>query len=306
MPSGHAYAKALRTVKTCVGSEWCRFGTQDSTQMGSELERALWRMYAPHKVKIAVSGCPRNCAESGIKDVGVIGVDSGWEIYVGRQRRHQDRGRAVLREGENARRSAGVFRRLPAALSRRRLVSGAHRALRRTRRPRLREEEGRWTMPKTARRCTSACCSRSTASPIRGSSARQASRKTSSRVSSPCWRRHDGPHVRSSQSAPDDAIGHSRASIVGRELRNPERTGSRQAVDPHLRARGHPAAGRTGLYASLTAATSRSSAPRAIAFSRLPIVAPTVVVRCRRVSFTATVLRVHCTIPTSNCLPAAQ
>jgi len=83
MPSGHAYAKALRTVKTCVGSEWCRFGTQDSTRMGKELERALWRMYAPHKVKLAVSGCPRNCAESGIKDVGVIGVDSGWEIYVG-------------------------------------------------------------------------------------------------------------------------------------------------------------------------------------------------------------------------------
>jgi len=82
MPSGHAYAKALRTVKTCVGSEWCRFGTQDSTQMGKDLERALWRMYAPHKVKLAVSGCPRNCAEAGIKDVGVIGVDSGWEIYI--------------------------------------------------------------------------------------------------------------------------------------------------------------------------------------------------------------------------------
>ena len=82
MPSGHAYAKALRTVKTCVGSDWCRFGTQDSTDMGKRLERALWRMYAPHKVKLAVSGCPRNCAESGIKDVGVIGVDSGWEIYV--------------------------------------------------------------------------------------------------------------------------------------------------------------------------------------------------------------------------------
>ncbi len=83
MPSGHAYAKALRTVKTCVGSEWCRFGTQDSTRMGKDLERALWRMVAPHKVKLAVSGCPRNCAESGIKDVGVIGVDSGWEIHVG-------------------------------------------------------------------------------------------------------------------------------------------------------------------------------------------------------------------------------
>ncbi len=83
MPSGFAYGKSTRTVKTCVGSEWCRFGTQDSTSLGIALEKALWAMYSPHKVKLAVSGCPRNCAESGIKDVGVIGVDSGWEIYVG-------------------------------------------------------------------------------------------------------------------------------------------------------------------------------------------------------------------------------
>ncbi len=83
MPSGHAYGKALRTVKTCVGSEWCRFGTQDSTQMGIDLEKVFFKMWAPHKVKLAVSGCPRNCAEVAIKDVGVIGVDSGWEIYVG-------------------------------------------------------------------------------------------------------------------------------------------------------------------------------------------------------------------------------
>jgi nitrite reductase (NADH) large subunit len=82
MPSGHAYGKSLRTVKTCVGSEWCRFGTQDSTQMGIDLEKDLFGMWSPHKVKLAVSGCPRNCAEAGIKDVGVIGVDSGWEIYV--------------------------------------------------------------------------------------------------------------------------------------------------------------------------------------------------------------------------------
>ena len=82
MPSGHAYAKALRTVKTCVGSEWCRMGTQDSTQMGKDMERACVGMYAPHKVKFAVSGCPRNCAEAGIKDVGIIGVDSGWEMHI--------------------------------------------------------------------------------------------------------------------------------------------------------------------------------------------------------------------------------
>jgi nitrite reductase (NADH) large subunit len=83
MKSGHAYGKSIRTVKTCVGSEFCRFGTQNSTQMGIDLETMLANMWAPHKVKLAVSGCPRNCAESGIKDVGVIAVDSGWEIYVG-------------------------------------------------------------------------------------------------------------------------------------------------------------------------------------------------------------------------------
>ena len=83
MPCGHAYGKSIRTVKTCVGSEFCRFGTQNSTQMGIDLEHALFNMWAPHKVKLAVSGCPRNCAESGIKDVGIIGVDSGWELYIG-------------------------------------------------------------------------------------------------------------------------------------------------------------------------------------------------------------------------------
>jgi len=83
MPSGHAYGKSLRTVKTCVGSEFCRFGTQNSTQMGIDLEHDLFGMWSPAKVKLAVSGCPRNCAESGIKDVGIIGVDSGWELYIG-------------------------------------------------------------------------------------------------------------------------------------------------------------------------------------------------------------------------------
>ncbi len=82
MVSGHAYGKSLRTVKTCVGSEHCRFGTQRSMDMGVKLEKMLFGMWSPHKVKLAVSGCPRNCAESGIKDVGIIGVDSGFEIYV--------------------------------------------------------------------------------------------------------------------------------------------------------------------------------------------------------------------------------
>ena len=79
--SGHAYAKGLRTVKTCVGSDWCRFGTQDSTGLGVRLERFLWGSWAPAKVKLAVSGCPRNCAEATCKDVGIICVDSGFEIH---------------------------------------------------------------------------------------------------------------------------------------------------------------------------------------------------------------------------------
>ncbi|SMC30590.1 nitrite reductase large subunit NirB [Polynucleobacter kasalickyi] len=83
MPSGHAYGKSIRTVKTCVGDEHCRFGTQSSMKMGVDLERMLFGMYSPHKVKLAVSGCPRNCAEAGIKDVGIIGVESGWELYIG-------------------------------------------------------------------------------------------------------------------------------------------------------------------------------------------------------------------------------
>jgi nitrite reductase (NADH) large subunit len=82
MVSGHAYAKALRTVKTCVGSEWCRFGTQDSTGMGIALEKMTWGSWHPHKVKLAVSGCPRNCAEATIKDFGVVAVDSGWELHI--------------------------------------------------------------------------------------------------------------------------------------------------------------------------------------------------------------------------------
>ncbi|MBW7902638.1 MAG: NAD(P)/FAD-dependent oxidoreductase [Rhodocyclaceae bacterium] len=82
MVSGHAYGKSIRTVKTCVGAEHCRFGTQRSMDMGVKLEKMLFGMWSPHKVKLAVSGCPRNCAEAGIKDVGVIGVDSGYEIYV--------------------------------------------------------------------------------------------------------------------------------------------------------------------------------------------------------------------------------
>ncbi len=83
MVSGAAYAKGLRTVKTCVGSEWCRFGTQDSTGLGVRIEKFMWGSWTPAKVKMAVSGCPRNCAEATCKDVGVICVDSGFDIVFG-------------------------------------------------------------------------------------------------------------------------------------------------------------------------------------------------------------------------------
>jgi len=81
--SGHAYGKAVRTVKTCVGSEWCRFGVQDSTSLGIALEKLCWGAWTPAKVKMGVSGCPRNCAEATIKDFGAVAVESGWEIHVG-------------------------------------------------------------------------------------------------------------------------------------------------------------------------------------------------------------------------------
>ncbi|MCR6109281.1 NAD(P)/FAD-dependent oxidoreductase [Bacillus sp. A301a_S52] len=83
MPSGYAYGKAVRTVKTCVGENFCRFGTQDSIGLGIAIEKKFERLNTPHKVKMGVSACPRNCAESSIKDVGIIGVEGAWEIYVG-------------------------------------------------------------------------------------------------------------------------------------------------------------------------------------------------------------------------------
>lgn len=82
MPSGYAYGKTLRTVKTCVGAQFCRYGTQDSMALGIELEKKFERLDTPHKVKMGVSACPRNCSEAGIKDIGFVGIDGGWEIYV--------------------------------------------------------------------------------------------------------------------------------------------------------------------------------------------------------------------------------
>jgi nitrite reductase (NADH) large subunit len=82
LESGHAYGKALRTVKSCVGSTWCRYGVQDSVAMAVDLELRYRGLRAPHKVKMAVSGCARECAEARSKDVGVIATDKGWNLYV--------------------------------------------------------------------------------------------------------------------------------------------------------------------------------------------------------------------------------
>ena len=84
MPSGYAYGKSFRTVKTCVGSDFCRFGLGDSTALGIAIEERYQGLASPAKMKLAVTGCPRNCAEALCKDLGVVAVDGGrWEIYVG-------------------------------------------------------------------------------------------------------------------------------------------------------------------------------------------------------------------------------
>ena len=80
--SGHAYGKALRTVKSCVGSTWCRFGVQDSTRLAIELELRYRGLRSPHKLKSAVSGCTRECAEAQGKDFGIIATENGWNLYV--------------------------------------------------------------------------------------------------------------------------------------------------------------------------------------------------------------------------------
>ena len=80
--SGHAYGKALRTVKSCVGSTWCRFGVQDSTSLAIELEERYRGLRSPHKLKSAVFGCTRECAEAQSKNFGIIATKKGWNLYV--------------------------------------------------------------------------------------------------------------------------------------------------------------------------------------------------------------------------------
>lgn len=83
MPSGQAYTKGVRMVKTCVGTEFCRFGVQDSTAAGIEMERRFENLYMPHKLKMGSVGCPRNCAEATVKDIGLVGQEGSWQVVVG-------------------------------------------------------------------------------------------------------------------------------------------------------------------------------------------------------------------------------
>src|SRR4029079_14605019 len=83
MASGQAYTKGIRMVKTCVGTEFCRFGVQDSTSTGIELARRLENLFTPHKLKMGVVGCPRNCAEATVKDIGLVGQEGSWQVVVG-------------------------------------------------------------------------------------------------------------------------------------------------------------------------------------------------------------------------------
>ena len=126
MPSGHAYAKAVRTVKTCVGTDFCRFGLGDAMGVGIELERAMEGLYTPHKVKSAVTGCPRNCAEAYVKDIGLVAVEGGWELYVGGAAGATVRKGDLLTTVSDLRRGDPGRARLPAALPRVRGVPRAH------------------------------------------------------------------------------------------------------------------------------------------------------------------------------------
>ena len=84
MPSGHAYTKSFRTCKTCIGTEFCRYGVGDSTTLGVQIERRYQGIESPHKIKLATAGCPRNCSEATTKDIGAVAIEGGkWEIYVG-------------------------------------------------------------------------------------------------------------------------------------------------------------------------------------------------------------------------------
>ncbi len=128
--SGHAYGKALRTVKSCVGSTWCRYGVQDSVSMAIRVEERYRGLRSPHKLKMAVSGCTRECAEAQGKDVGVIATENGWNLYVagngGARPQHAAPARRAAGRGSRRRDADPVLRPLPHVLRPHRRPPPAH------------------------------------------------------------------------------------------------------------------------------------------------------------------------------------
>ena len=183
MPSGHAYAKAVRTVKTCVGSEFCRFGLGDAITTGIDLERAMEGLHTPHKVKAAVSGCPRNCAESYVKDIGIVAVEGGWEIYVGGAAGASVRKGDLLTQVAERRRRPARRARVLAALPRAGRAPRAHLRLPGARRASRRSRRSCSILMSSARCWSASRSPRPRAIPTRGVSATR--RRIPS--SSPSW-----------------------------------------------------------------------------------------------------------------------
>ena len=161
MPSGQAYTKGVRMVKTCVGTDFCRFGTQDSTAAGIEMERRFENLFTPHKVKMATVGCPRNCAEATVKDIGLVGIEGGWQVVVGGAAGKSVRKADLLDHGRDDRGGARGGRAVLPVLPRARQLSRAHLRLRRARRHRQ-GAEGNGLRPgrRAGRRCSIGCGSR--------------------------------------------------------------------------------------------------------------------------------------------------
>ena len=127
--SGHAYGKALRTVKSCVGSTWCRYGMQDSVGLAIRLELRYRGLRSPHKLKLGVSGCARECAEARGKDVGVIATEAGWNLYVGGNGGFSPRHAQLLAEDLDEATLVRADRPVPHVLRPHRRPAAAHRGL---------------------------------------------------------------------------------------------------------------------------------------------------------------------------------
>ena len=126
MPSGHAYAKAVRTVKTCVGTDFCRFGLGDSIGLGIEMEKLWEGLHTPHKVKSGWSGRPRNCAEATVKDIGCVAVEGGWQVRAGGAAGGNVREADILATVQTRAEALRVAYDVPAVLPRERRLQGAH------------------------------------------------------------------------------------------------------------------------------------------------------------------------------------